>query len=248
MTFHIFNGDCLAGLFKDTGIKGQPIVCREALIDGPLSCDTLPQFWQTRAKYLEADHERYRRMVVSEFDKITAAPDRASFNLWFGYDLFCQVNLWFTLSLLQDAGAEKELYMVYPSFRKPADIWKEFGGATTQDLIISFTNRVQFGADDLQLAKKLWRAYKSNDLEMLEALSHQQSALFPYLRVVCQAHIERFPTEEKQGRPEAAILEIIKTGSKDFHAVFKRFFEQEGIYGFGDVQLKKIYDQVMPHN
>ena len=39
--------------------------------------------------------------------------------------------------------------------------------------------------------------------------------------------------------------EILKKNARDFKTVFKEFTAREGIYGFGDVQVRKIYDKVM---
>jgi len=40
------------------------------------------------------------------------------------------------------------------------------------------------------------------------------------------------------------IEEIIKSGRKDFNSMFHEFFQREGIYGFGDVQVRKMYDKI----
>ena len=93
MVFNILNGDSLAYSFADTKIEGDIIVVREALIDGNLSGDSLHDFWQSRAKYMGLPATEYHNKVVTEFEKIMSAPDKSEFNLWFEYDLFCQVNM-----------------------------------------------------------------------------------------------------------------------------------------------------------
>lgn len=245
MTYHVLNGDCLADLFPDAEISGELIICREGLIDGPLSGDTFPAFWNTRARYLEAAPGQYQQMVVGEFEKVLMAPAHSTFNLWFGYDLFCQANLWFVLSLLYQVAQPENVYVVNPSFLKPEAIWNDFGNATAADLKTAFANRIRFTMSDFELARMLWAAYKANDLTQLEQLSYQQAPCFPYLRAACKAHLDRFASEGKRSRPEAVTADIIENGTTDFNAVFKKFFEREGVYGFGDVQFKKIYDRVM---
>jgi len=69
-------------------------------------------------------------------------------------------------------------------------------------------------------------------------------AAFPYLQEVIKAHVERFPTEGSVGRPERVLEEIIENGFSDFHDVFTEFWKRESIYGFGDVQLRKMWDKV----
>jgi hypothetical protein len=244
MTYHILNGDALTDRFVATGLRGEIAIAREALISGPLAGNTLDEFFETRAGYLSSeDKSLYYSNTVSQFEKILAAPDDSEFNLWFGYDLFCQANMWFILSLIYNMPVSKEVYVVYPSHLKGEDVWKDFARATETMLLDCFSNRILFEEADLLLAKDLWLAFKDNDLAGLESLSKKSSACFPYLQEVCRAHIERYPAGK--GRPEKVVEEIITTGVTDFNTVFRRFFEREGIYGFGDDQLKEIYDNVM---
>ncbi|KIC94507.1 hypothetical protein, partial [Flavihumibacter solisilvae] len=59
------------------------------------------------------------------------------------------------------------------------------------------------------------------------------------------AHVDRFPKDGTKGRPEKVIEDIITHISTDFTEVFKEFWSRESIYGFGDSQLKSLYDKVM---
>ncbi|MBL0745692.1 hypothetical protein [Chryseolinea lacunae] len=76
-------------------------------------------------------------------------------------------------------------------------------------------------------------------------LSTHQSLAFPYLQEVVKAHVDRFPRDGTNGRPERVIEDITKNISTDFHKVFKEFWNRESNYGFGDTQLKSLYDKVM---
>ncbi|RYU96044.1 DUF1835 domain-containing protein [Emticicia agri] len=245
MTYNILNGDSLAYSFHEAGIAGEVVVCREALIDGNLSGDTLTEFWQNRAQSLEVSLEEYESYSVVEFNKILNAPNNSTFHLWFGYDLFCQANTWFVLSLIDSLAIDKEVFMVYPTFLAEADIWKEFGRADGEDLKISFSNKVRFEEEDFQLARELWQAYKNQDLLTLSQLAERKSACFPYLKVACQAHIERFAAHGELSRPERVLTAILQKGETDFYKVFSKFSQQEGVYGFGDSQLKPIYDKLV---
>jgi len=242
MTYHILNGDSLAYTFREANIPGEIVVTREALIEGNLAGDTLAAFWQNRADSLGISLEQYESGSVSEFNKIISAPDTSTFNLWFGYDLFCQANVWFILSLIADLKIKKEVYIVYPTFLAEADIWLEFGRANADDLRLSLSNKVRFEEQDFQLAHKLWQAYKKQDLDTLAQLADTKSACFPYLKEACMAHIERFGTDS---RPERVLAGILEKGETDFYAVFRKFSAQEGVYGFGDSQLKPIYDKLL---
>ena len=149
------------------------------------------------------------------------------------------------LSLIDSLSINKEVYFVYPTFLAEADIWKEFGRADSDDLRVSFSNKVRFGEQDFQLARELWQAYRSQDLLTLSQLAERKSACFPYLKEACQAHIERFAEDGQVGRPERVLADILRKGETDFYKVFGEFSNQEGVYGFGDSQLKPIYDKLV---
>ncbi len=247
MVYNILNGDALAYNFPNAKIEGEIVVVREALLDGDVSADNLPAFWQSRAKYLRITTTEYANTVVKEFEKILHAPEDSVFNCWFEYDLFCQVNMWFVLSLIHSLPTRKKVFAVYTAHvnKTSKNFWNGFGPASTEELKLCYAKRIAVTEADIQLGQQLWNAYKNGDLEAMTNLSRQPSAAFPYLQEVVQAHVDRFPTDGAKGRPEKVIEDITKNITTDFHQVFKEFWNRESIYGFGDTQLKSMYDKVM---
>ena len=247
MIYNILNGDSLAYSFPDTKIEGDVMVVREGLIDGDLSGDNLHDFWQSRAKYMALTKTEYHNNVVKEFEKIMNAADNSEFNLWFEYDLFCQVNMWFVISIINSLSIKKKVFAVYTSFldKTNKQFWNGFGSANSDELKVCYANKIPLNEADINLVKDLWKAYKNGNLEELASLSKNQSLAFPYLQEVVKAHVDRFPKDGTKGRPEKVIEDITKNISTDFHTVFKEFWNRESIYGFGDVQLKSLYDKVM---
>lgn len=245
-TFHILNGDCLAKQLKETKLNQDFIICRECLINGNVSADNSTQFWEIRAKFIADTFgvDDYYQKVVQELAKIQYLPEGSAVCLWFENDLFCQANMWFLLSLLAKQ-SNLRLFRVFPVIENNVDIWKGFGGATSETLEKAYATKVPFQAQDIELGVKLWEAYQSQDFVKLKELSKQNSDCFQYLEEVCQAHIDRFPKDNSLGRPESVIKEIIKTQSKDFQKVFTEFSTREGIYGFGDLQVKEIYERLI---
>lgn len=239
MKYHVLPGDALAEDFKKTNIDGEIIVCRECLIEGEVKAESLEEFWQTRAAFIgktyDADEDDYLKNVVAEFEKLQNVTDNSEINLWFEYELFCQANMWFCLSLLQNKKAK--IFRVAPTVRTEKDVWKGFGRLSPEDLEKCFVERTEFSAEDVLLGAKLWKAFQEKDYEALKHLGETKSVCFPRLKEVCQAEIE------KQTRPQKVLREIISRGETDFSKIFVRFGELEGVYGFGDAQLKNIYDQ-----
>jgi hypothetical protein len=247
MIYHILNGDSLAYSFPETNIQGEIIVVREALVEGDVSGSNLDDFWQTRAKCMGLTKVEYSNKVVTEFEKIINAAGNSEFNLWFEFDLFCQVNMWFVISIINNLRINKKVFAVYTFHLDKSNkhFWNGFGPAKTNELKICLDNRIQFNSRDLQFGQDLWDAYKNGNLEDLQRLSKNQSTTFPYIHEVIQAHIDRFPKNGENGRPERVLEDITKNISTDFKMVFKEFWNRESIYGFGDTQLKHLYDKVM---
>jgi len=248
MIYHILNGDALAYSFPDAAIEGEIIVFREALIEGDLSGNNLPEFWQSRARYMNVPETEYNDKVVKEFEKIFHAPDDSIFHLWFEYDLFCQVNMWFVLSVINSLPIRKKVAAIYTSYldKTSKQFWNGFGPANSAELNFCYAHRTPLSDADLNTGQALWTAYKNHDLETLTTLSNRyQSSAYPYLQEVVKAHIDRFPKDGSKGRPEKLIEHITKNISTDFNEVFKEFWDRESIYGFGDTQLKRLYDKIM---
>lgn len=245
-TFHILNGDCLAEQLKATKINQDFIICRECLIDGNVSADSLSEFWKIRAKFITDTFgaDDYFQKVVQEFDKIQHLPEDSEVCLWFENDLFCQVNMWFVLNLLSKQ-SNLRLFRVFPVIENDADIWKGFGIATSKSLEKAYETKVPFQLQDIKLGVHLWSAFQNKDFLKLKKLSKQNSDCFQYLEKVCQAHIDRFPKDNSLSRPEKVIQEIIETQSRDFQEVFAEFSAKEGIYGFGNLQVKAIFERLV---
>ena len=150
MVYNILNGDSLAYSFPDSKIEGEIIVMREALVDGDLSGDDLSDFWLSRAKYHQSTKAKYYSDIIKEFEKIMNAPDNSEFNLWFEYDLFCQVNMWFVISIINNLSILKKVYAVYTSHLERGDkqFWNGFGSANSSELRICFADRILLNDDD----------------------------------------------------------------------------------------------------
>lgn len=247
-TYHILNGDSLAEQLTQTRHDQNHIVCRECLIEGDLSANNESDFWSVRAAFIASTYqvtpEVYYSKTAEEFNKLASLPDHAEVCLWFENDLFCQANMWFILSLLSQQPS-LNLFRVFPVIENSADTWKGFGMSTAQMLEQSYSSKVPFKPADIELGTNLWAAYQRGNFAELMELSRESTESFLYLKEVCQAHIDRFPEDKSIGRPEKVVKEIITTTSKDFYDVFSEFSVREGIYGFGDLQIKNIYDRQM---
>lgn len=236
MRIHVLPGDAQAETFRETGLEGEVVICRECLIEGPVNALDLDEFWGARADFLSVDLETYSAKTVAEFEKLTALKAGEEVNLWFEYELFCQANMWFCLYLLRDT--KSEVYRVDPVVRDESEIWKGFGRLSAADLQECYAERTKFETSDILFGADLWKAYRSGDHQKLKELSTTKSACFPYLQDVCDAEIE------KGVRPKQILKEIIASGLTDFDKIFPAFSAQAGVYGYGDSQVRRILREI----
>lgn len=239
MIYHVLPGDAQVEEFNKTDIKGEVIVCRECLIVGDIHAETLPEFWDQRAHFILSeygeDEIEYHERVAAPLAKLLDLDQDDEVNLWFEYELFCSVNMWFCLWLLSETGAR--VYRVEPVVRSEADRWLGFGNLTSDDLKTCFNARTKLSAEDIALGAVLWNGYRTNDNAKLAELSTSTLACFPYLKEICEAAIE------KDTRPREIIAEIQFEGKTEFNYIFPEFVHRAGEYGFGDLQVKKMLQE-----
>jgi len=245
---HILNGDALTEGLRNANIAGQLIICRECLIDGPCRTAIDNGFWELRANFIKNSYgeekEKYYSNVVDEFNKLEDIQKNDEVSLWFENDLFCQANYWFTLKLLSQLGHVNNAYRVFPLKSNNHTKWNTFGNSSSKELVHSFENRKRITPEDINLGIALWDAYSVADLDKLLELSLKNSHAFQFLDEVVRAHTDRFPGHDSLGRPHKTLKEIIGSGQAEFNTVFKEFSTREAIYGFGDIQVMAMLDQL----
>ncbi|AWW29137.1 DUF1835 domain-containing protein [Echinicola strongylocentroti] len=241
--YHILNGDALKDRFPKE-VAGEVIVMRECLIDGEVKSENLKDFFAKRAAFIADAYggfseEDYYRKTVAELEKISSIPPGSSIYLWFEEDLFCQVNFWFVVNLLLNQIPQCKVYLVRPK----TSLFLGFAGLDQKGLQKAFEDRMEIK----QVAKiaQLWDRYQANDCELLWQGARELEDVFPFILTAVEAHLARIPKGDHLGRPKEALLEIMKElGTKEFVPVFKEFHKRESIYGFGDLQVKRLFDEI----
>ena len=238
MIYNVLPGDSIAAEFKKTSIKGKTIVCRECLVVGDVNADSLPEFWDQRALFVHTeygeDEIEYHDRVAEELGRLLDLDDD-EVHLWFEYELFCSVNMWFCLWLLNETAAS--VYRVEPIILSEADRWNGFGKMDAGDLNRCYDARIPFAHEDIALGADLWNAYRKGNIDRLMELGNTASACFPYLKEVTQA------AANKDHRPSEILAEIQFEGKKGIDEIFPEFSRRAGIYGFGDLQVERLIDK-----
>ncbi len=244
--YHILNGDELQAKFPKN-ILGEQIVIRECLVDGDVSGETSTEFYANRAHFIstayeEIEESQYFEKVVPELEKIRDIPQSAEVNLWFEDDLFCQVNCWYVLHLLKENGHKGDLYLVRPH----TELIEGFGKLDEVDLVSIFKFRKKLSPAEFKKWAAFWELYREDeeDRMLLEAIELESS--FPFLLPVVEAHLARKSVGHDPGRPELVLMEIMdELQTHEFEPLFREFSIRESIYGFGDLQVKRILDKLI---
>lgn len=243
--YHILNGDALAERFPKDHILGKQIITRECLMDGPVGEKDPHRFFQARAHYLNAYDEglAYEKYALPELQKIIDLPQEAAITLWFEEDLFCQVNLWFVCSLLYQKALVVSLAMPVDQLRYG------FGGLGTEALIKCFQNKRTLTPIQVNQFALLWFAYRNGDVERLLKLGVQMHGEFPFVMKAIGAHFDRLPDGENPSKVALMVKDLIdEIGDQNFGKVFQAFTKRAPIYGYGDLQFRKIYEQMLAGN
>ncbi|WPR77890.1 DUF1835 domain-containing protein [Algoriphagus sp. NG3] len=240
---HVLNGDSLASTFP-ASIPGRIAIVREALVDGPVQADSTEELWVIREKFLsknypEASQENYFAQVVPEFEKIMTATSGTEVYLWFEYDLFCQVNLWFTVHLLKKH--KGPVYLVSPT----TDLIEGFGGMKEIQLEQAYRNARLLDSNERHVLADMWKIYQKEDISEALTLSHQTMPEIPYLYPAVVAWKESIAHGDYPGKPKAALKEIAaELGTDDFGKIFRAFHIKHAIYGYGDLQVKRLWEEM----
>ena len=241
--YHILNGDALREQFPEN-LTGEVIIARECLVDGDVIGSDLDTLFRTRAQFISNNYDGYSvqdyfKETVPEFLKIQRIPANADINLWFEDDLFCQVNFWFVAHLLSKTAGDNQVFLVRPKAHNQYG----FGALSKTELISSYDNRLALV--DLNKIASLWTSYQNDDTGELIKRAQELEDIYPFILPAVEAHIERISKDGNMGRPTQALITIIKElKTEEFAPVFREFSLRESIYGFGDLQVKRLFDAI----
>lgn len=240
---HIINGDALEDQFpKD--LPGEILVFRECLIEGPKKVVEFETFFASRAAYLSDAYgpkikESYSRELSVPLMKVVTDLKPSEIVLWFEEDLFCQTNFWFICYFLEESGFGGKV-----SWAKPSGVAKyNFGLLSKEALTAVFEDRLPVNIAKIAL---LWQAYSVNDSDKLIRLVEGIAGLSQYIIPAAIAYRDMNTSTIEKSRPYLSLLAITKTlKTTHFGKVFMVFCKKEAVYGFGDLQVKRIFDQVV---
>lgn len=242
-TYHLLNGDALKELFPQ-GLTGKILIFRECLVDGPVGAKKDTAFFNDRIEFLSQHYgakgkSEYNNLFLSQMKALDQIPHSAPLYLWFEEDLFCQVNLWYSLNRLVKNHKIEKLFLVRPPHFTPYS----FGGLSAGELYNCFEKATPI--KKLEVWSNLWDAYQKNNLLEMERLGALLQSQYPFVMTAIKAHKDRMPYQGSLGRPMER-LKAIHAGmdSPNFEEIYRAFCKTEAHYGFGDLTVKRLWKEL----
>ncbi len=245
---HITNGSNLTNYLKELDVDGEFLTWEEMLCEGhTVAGIDSKDFFNSRKTFLnevyriEIDEKEYKK----ELGKLNKLENVTEINLWFEYDLFCQINLIAVISLLHQREIDLPLYLVCSGRVEGEKTLKGLSELNPEQLIDHYQNKILLNKDDIDLAIALWRTYCGKDHNIFKPYIVKSSS-FPYMSNCLKAHLERFP-DSKNGLNvlEKNILEIVKNNNiKSKHHLMGYALNYQGYYGFGDIQFERLINNL----
>lgn len=243
---HILNGDSTAQTFAETGLEGDALVWREVLSEGPLIEDiSSAQFWKNRSDWIsEAFNETpdsYGRNVIAELAKLDDTWDEI--NLWFEFDLHCQVNLLGVMNYLRlrtDLSAPA-IFLISPNDFPGKPDFHGMGELDAGELEYLYDNiRRQLSEIDFVVAAEAWTIYIGHNAEKLKDYLGKTDfwGSLHCLKPALAAQLKRLPVNEQGlNHIEQKLLDIYKSGYHTWPEILSVFWQSEKIYGMGDMEI-----------
>lgn len=243
---HVLNGDATLNGFRQTGIKGDVMVWREVLSEGPLLTNVVDaEFWNRRSAWVSSafkdSTQQYSGKVIDELAMLDKT--YKEINLWFEFDLHCQINLLGVINYIEERGdlSTPALYLICPDHYRGVNPFFGMGQLNGSQLRNLFDNiRVQLNEVDLHIAGCVWKLYSDGDVGGIRKFLEETDywANMKHLKPALEAHLKRVQVNDiGLNYIEQKLLDIYHAGSHTRREIYKRFWETEKIYGMGDMEL-----------
>jgi hypothetical protein len=231
---NITNGDSAAGTLSEAGVEGKIISWRDVLHEGPVDSSlSLEELSKERARFISeqgwddfahvsgdfAERDRVIRHL-DYFDEVV---------LWFEDDLYDQLQLIQLLDFFGRGSARGKTVsvIVVDGYIPPLSV---------AELKKLDENRQRVTPEQLDLAKRAWKAFGSADPTSISKLLDENTAALPYLAGALRRHLEEFPSSANGlSRSESEALTAINAGHSTPVAAFLEVATRQESIFLGDI-------------
>ncbi|HEX9310826.1 MAG TPA: DUF1835 domain-containing protein [Gemmatimonadaceae bacterium] len=208
---NITNGDIAVATLSEAGVDGKIIPWRDVLHEGPVDSSLpLEELSKARARFIAGENWDDFAHVSSEFverDRVIQHLDRFDeVVLWFEDDLYDQLQLIQLLDFFGRGKArDKTLSLIVVDGYIPP--------LSATEIRKLDTTRPRVTAEQLDLARRAWKAFGSSDPTSIAALIEEDTSALPYLARALTRELEEFPSSVNGlSRSEREALTAIEEG------------------------------------
>ncbi len=218
-TLHITNGESVQ--LAEAGLGGEILCWDDILHEGPVPEGlALDELSRLRAHFIASlafggyEEPSILKIFLQRNQKLAAFSSFQEIVLWFEGDLYDQLQLlqildWFAGRALD--GGRLSLISV--------DTY--LGMLDPRHLADLFPARHEVTRDEIELAQRAWKAFRSPDPTALARLLDEDTSALPLLRGALRRHLEQFPSVANGlSRSEAQILEAAEDGRLNVAELF----------------------------
>ena len=231
---NITNGDSAAGTLSEAGVEGKILPWRDVLHEGPVDSSlSLEELSKVRARFISGRNWDDFAHVSGDF----AERDRVIRHL----DYFDEVVLWFE----DDLYDQLQLIQLLDFFGRGAARGKTLSVIVVDGYIPPLSTdeikrldkvRQRVTPEQLELAKRAWKAFGSDDPTSISRLLDQSTTALKYLAAALRRHLEEFPsTDNGLSRSEREALSAIQAGHTTPVAAFLEVARKQESIFLGDM-------------
>jgi hypothetical protein len=231
---NITNGDSAASTLSEAGVEGKIISWRDVLHEGPVDSSlSLEELSKGRARFISEQGWDDFAHVSGDF----AERDRVIRHL----DYFDEVVLWFE----DDLYDQLQLIQLLDFFGRGAARGKTLSVIVVDGYIPPLSTdeikrldkvRQRVTAEQLELAKRAWKAFGSEDPTSISRLLDESTTPLKYLAPALRRHLEEFPsTDNGLSRSEREALSAIQAGHTTPVAAFLEVARKQESIFLGDI-------------
>lgn len=248
---HITNGDHFTAKLQALRLEGDVITWREMLCEGKTLCTVGSEsFWKTRFEFLHKNYKISKAWFVEktlkEYRSLCNHKQQDRIVLWFGNDLFCQINMLAVLSWLKTHRRYAEIALV--GSKKKGKASTCLHELSDEALLELYEKRIILSQDDIEYADYVWQLYCSDNPIRLENLNPNGDFHFAHLSEALKTHLKRFPTiKNGLNELENRILKTAETQKlKSRQDLVETLVNNQALYGFGDIQYERAITSLKP--
>jgi hypothetical protein len=220
-TLHVTNGDGALYVLKKAGVLGTHLAWQDALNDGPVPAGlSLEGLSALRAHYLAARGFGTPIKLIHDFERRDATLRRASeFDevvLWFEHDLYDQLQLLQTLTVLEELDLDPGRVATVQSDAYLANM-------TVDEILPLFQRRRTATAAIFKSARRNWERFTASSPGELYVAAGEEAIGLPFLRAALRRLCEEYPwTRDGLSRSQRQALYAVVQGGARVDELFAR--------------------------